>query len=1006
MAGEDENEGGSAGGGPKINQSTRRLGNYTSNTARAAFTRRKLNGEEADDVGDESLEESKKLNDGVNRLRTDRKYSFKSIQDRLDKFFRGKQSGGKSDTETTNELLRDLPNKLGRHFENLANQIGQQIQMAMGGGHGGDGGGGHGGGDFSTFEAAQERRYGRIMSALGQRDHDIQANIVTSAKQSRLNAAHGFETQILRFTDRLFDGSLALEYFTHRLKEGADAASRNIGSIEDQFKSILHGNDLNFGPILEDIKRNLSTSGNAFLLSGESVQKFGQQMDEARHGVIKTSDYALINSDQQSDLLAKVYEELVGQGISGRIDSTAVQNLAGKQFDQLKIVARMTGRTVDELMKMNSQHQVDLQQSIAQGYISNDRAAVATSLDQMLAQFKDPMSEAIRDAISKGIMYNGNVAVGVSDDLRATLVKSNTLGAVQNVVDQLMNGKSEDVVGMLRQLGRAGARGTFGQNQKVLEGTPAATALPFFNKLANLNPQDQVQENREHDTTIESYIGKMDEYLKRHSQMFNALLAGLSAIFGTATLAVMGAHTAAMIQHSLALMGSTGLFKKLGGLLGGKGGNGGILSRLGKRIGFGTAAEGAESAGGVASGIGRAGSGISKIIGVAGKALKFLGLIGVGIQVVNELLGGDTEQMERMQKEGISKKAQTSIKVGKALALAAEGLVMILGGPAGFVIGIVTMIADYFTDGKVSDYLGTALAALWDGEARGRFFKMSREIWDSIVDFFQRSIDSVKSFFGMMTADGVKKGVSPATTPIPNIPQPPQSPVQPRVIRSGPDAGLVIPGTPPVQQENTPTKTVLPANQTPAQAIPIVPPANQMQVPIPTVPGPMNLTPPSTPIIQSDVSRNGQGLPSIPDMNIISPITPTDSGSEWLRRSLPPIRLPELPELPAGAPVDTPLPQFDYPDGPQIRNVPDIAPPRARINDSIDHEDDGASTDVIRMVQTGPNQSATETGSTIETKLGEMVSLLRRGVMVQEDSSASLKKIARGTGYTDPNTLG
>ena len=309
----------------------------------------------------------------------------------------------------------------------IAFQLRQPLQnMAAGGGESA----GSSGGSVSPAEAAAEARQAMNSITPNIKSFDEKLRVALSIHDNvregilrNLNLELGFlQTKIGDFVEELVSGEKALDYFQDGLRDQTRNTSRGFG---DLFDSITHDMKLtsegfyatgqSFSATIKSIENDLEAGFATYNYFNGSLYEYGEALRSQRRLLLEEMGennlYSRFNYEEQNLLLNKALSESVRQGRFQSLESTEIRRMARASGQNLSIIAKMTGRSVDELVRLNATNE-ELDNTLIRSGLNEQQMQRARDL---LARFDGTfVAEDISTAL-KGLEFD-NPGFGFRDD--------------------------------------------------------------------------------------------------------------------------------------------------------------------------------------------------------------------------------------------------------------------------------------------------------------------------------------------------------------------------------------------------------------------------------------------------------------------------------------------------------------------------------------------------------------------------------------------------------------
>lgn len=489
--------------------------------------------------------------------------------------------------------MSDGIDKVGRLLEDLP----KQLEGAISGSRGEKK---QGGGDVSTAMAAYKAnlndmvRYGEPLSKEF-------LSIPQAIKTMKEKGLHLFEAQLMDLKKNLVEmggefssGTTALKAWRLELRKTTEESKSGLGSIITAIKSDLFSGGQAFHETIDTIRKDIDQGGVAWQLAGQSVSQYGVTLKKVR-GDLQTQSgglYARMDFKEQNQFIQQMNQNIAAQTGISRIDSTENERRYTSTFKLFEQTARNTGKSVQELMKMN-ESVPDINELVARGSMSKETSdkLIAASNSGILNpdQFK---------AVLQSYQYgNANVAAGMSGNPVEWLTTGKA-ESTQYIHDALESGRA-----ITNQL--ASEAGAVARRNERVSGLAANVLIPLSNHVFSGNRLNQAKRDTGEtgaNVMVEEFFRRWDAWFADHPlfQRLVELTSGISGLVsGIVTFGGMFlAHGKALMSNTTALYslgekigmlearmrgGGTGL---PGGPNNGPGGKNGINPGLGGRTGF------------------------------------------------------------------------------------------------------------------------------------------------------------------------------------------------------------------------------------------------------------------------------------------------------------------------------------------------------------------------------------------------------------------------------------
>jgi hypothetical protein len=447
------------------------------------------------------------------------------------------------------------------NIEQLGESIGRHIARngGMSGEGGGEGGGGEPAGGRSAAEAAQQAK--NVSNITGLQEDLIKQlakfgdNLQEDIQQYTIRQMQSVVRQITTAMSEFFSGQDAIRGFTDRFELALDSTSRNLGSFVDALHHDFTLVRMSFRETMRSITDDLSSGGRAFAIFGGTMEEYSEELRSLRQN-INQGDVDMFRTmalAEQNDYLNKMYQTMVSQGITERLNSEEVRNYARNQYIALTDIQNLTGLSLKELQEMNSANQVVIDELVARGRFTEEQGAELTAATTAITAV---MPEELRGLFNQGLQQGiAPAQIAFMDNNAATM--ANLGNAIDAMEAAISNGMTADE-----------ARGIF----------MSTIDWDALNNIPLTAIDGQMQ------SMLNSFRASYDEreaqrngFLSEMSRRFDALFAEFpvlgvirdvgSGIFGVFNS--IAALNAAIIANTTAVTANTA--SQLGGLFGGRG---------------------------------------------------------------------------------------------------------------------------------------------------------------------------------------------------------------------------------------------------------------------------------------------------------------------------------------------------------------------------------------------------------------------------------------------------
>ncbi len=264
---------------------------------------------------------------------------------------------------TAAELAGELSQVLTQHLTSALKGAGGSAPAA----DGETPSGGTGGGYSSTARDKQ-------LAKLKQREIEGQWEALLNIERLREDSFETFKTlltqQITTFfagpVTEFLSGNMFQQHVSEILRNQSSNVSRMFGDITD---AIIHDfsatfgqagkNIMSFSATVKAITDDLSSGRRTYASYMGSFSEYGMELRSVRKSIDKAlgpngSLYNFADGDTQTELLQTIYSENIRQGRNIALDSKEMRDQAIKRQESLKTIAKFTGQSFEELVKMNA----------------------------------------------------------------------------------------------------------------------------------------------------------------------------------------------------------------------------------------------------------------------------------------------------------------------------------------------------------------------------------------------------------------------------------------------------------------------------------------------------------------------------------------------------------------------------------------------------------------------------------------------------------------------------
>jgi hypothetical protein len=504
--------------------------------------------------------------------------------------------------------------------------------------------------------------------------------------------------QFIAFNAELMSGQAALRSYTRSFKEGMEASSAGLASFIDILKNNFSFAGVTLQETVRTIRENLSEGGQAFAMAGMSSEEYGKALLRARKALEGAGAFEALGFREQNQLLQQVYEQLVGQGIKTQIDSELVRIRAAQQFKLFDQISKNTGKSVQELMKLNKEMAPDIDELVSRGALNPEQANTLRAVMQYLSPDQ-------QQKILKTFQAQGNAAFALRDTIQRDLL-SGEMHMAQAIYDAVTRGMTDPKA--IARVGADIARSNRASLNPLVSYATIGSERLFQaqNKLAEVTAaSDREGPNR----MAERVARSIEAFFKNDMPIFKAMADLASAISGLVASGILVAHSMSMRAHTAAMLAAS-------------------------KVPFGAMVRNLFTPQAAA------------VLGGAG--LIFVGLAGA-LKAAYDFINVTSEQLLERTKQGFGELASMMGKFGElfgkfatgALAIAG-GIGLIMGGPIALTVaGIVAagaLILDHFTDGAV--------------------FKLFGDMVAGITDYLSGLMESIKGFAARINAESLAAG--------------------------------------------------------------------------------------------------------------------------------------------------------------------------------------------------------------------------------------------------------
>lgn len=555
--------------------------------------------------------------------------------------------------------------------------------------------------------------------------------------------------KIIQPLSNFASGGFFLDQLEKRMETGADAASRNLGGVVDafanNFQSLWRGfND--YDKTLKTITRNLQNNGTAYSTFQGGLGEFGKGLKNLKGNMNQINVDRNMNSEQQNDYLAGLYDQQVRMGISNKLETSFMKDTSVAQMAMFKRIANNTGRTVEEIIQANRQAELPKTAAdiVAQLGLSGQEA---TNVTEALSSFtpeqiaymgsKGDLSKFMKDLSATGNMdfAAGQMINAASEENKYDVMQfTRSLGPV---LARAMSGERVDPNQLQRDYARGmggyvdGAQGEGGTGLFLRPNMGAGDANVTREQADKLSQSGD--ESKGFIEGIGNWFGRTMEGMPFWKEA-GALISGAAGLIvgGEQLITAVKANTFATWANTTKLglthfPGIKGLLGRLGGLLGRGGavaaGASAAGSAGGAAAGAGGAAAGAAGAGGMAGGGLLAGA----LGGLAGLAGMVFSNVHLAKQKNESFFGGREGEggLLSSRASGYAGSTASGALVGAAIG----SIVPVVGTAIGAVVGgAVGLISAAVVDNW--DKIKSGAKKGWEGLKKGvsGFFLMSNTL--------------------------------------------------------------------------------------------------------------------------------------------------------------------------------------------------------------------------------------------------------------------------------------
>jgi len=473
------------------------------------------------------------------------------------------------------------------------------------GGGGGGGGGGEGGGKRNSF-ADSRLRSEDVANITGNFDKfkeqlsSIWDDSNRTANEYIVGELQGMIRTFITGYTKFFTGKHGLDGFSKRFEDSMEASSRNLTTFTESLVHDFTLSRLSFTETIRSLTDDLTAGGRAFTYFGGTVGEYSAAMRELQNNVnwIGGSDmYATMSTQEQHDYLNGIYNTLVAQGITDRLNSEQVRDYARSQYITLTELSNLSGLSLKELRTLNAAGRSSTTELVARGLMTSEQAS---TLDRVMTSI-GAMSPETLELVQQGVAAGpGGAAVPFQDNNAASMAQ---LGPAINDMMEIARYTTDADAIVRRFIGRLDL--------------DAMNSVPMLanddNMASRLNGLEAAQRERDARPAHEQYINRL---LNRFKGWLDgdAPLAGFLTHVGSLAAGLLSLE-AAVHANTLAQLGFFGKFR-------------GLTNRL---AGFGARGFGP----GVAA-AGEAMTGTARIAGMAAGILRVTVLLGGIVSILTD----------------------------------------------------------------------------------------------------------------------------------------------------------------------------------------------------------------------------------------------------------------------------------------------------------------------------------------------------------------------------------
>jgi len=464
-------------------------------------------------------------------------------------------SGG-NETTLSNETIAKLSDALST---NIGKAVGEHISRnsgISGGGSGGDdeaGGGGGGGGGGRRRSGPEARLLAQNQSAITGDIKNLKKmiyySLATVQKTTSEYIIGRLEDTVRQLVNTMTDfasGKMALDGISNRFEQTADSLSRNLGGFVESFVHDMTLTRLSFGETMRSITSDLSNGGRAFAIYGGTVQEYSNDLQALRRNINSdgTNMFRTMQLDEQNDYLNRMYQTMVAQGITDRLNSEQVQNYARNQYLALADIQNLTGLSLKELQDMNRDNQNVIDELVARGMFTEEQGEQLTEATTAITAV---MPEELRSLFNQGLAQGiAPAAIAFQGNDAALMAELGTaIDAMENAVASGMTADQARSI-FLDTINWEALHGT---SLTTIEGTLQSS----LNSLRAAEERRAAQEN-----SFISVIRNQIDSLKNTHSIIGVLIetaSGIVGLIGTtgALVAAIAANIVALRRNTMAL---------------------------------------------------------------------------------------------------------------------------------------------------------------------------------------------------------------------------------------------------------------------------------------------------------------------------------------------------------------------------------------------------------------------------------------------------------------------